>query len=258
MAYPVVLGKTRPKRRSCELGVNIDHVATVREARKGREPDPIAAAALAELGGADQITIHLREDRRHIQDRDLRLLRETVRTRLNLEMAMVEAMVEIALAVRPESVTLVPERREEITTEGGLDVVRAAQAAAGAVSRLAAAGIEVDAFIDPDPRQTEAAIRAGFHGVEYHTGAYANAATDAARALEIEKLAVEAKAAAGEGLRVKAGHGLSYVNVKPVVHVREIEEVNIGHSIVSRALFTGMERAVSDMVRLIREAETES
>jgi pyridoxine 5-phosphate synthase len=238
--------------------VNIDHVATVREARKGREPDPIAAAALAELGGADQITIHLREDRRHIQDRDLRLLRETVRTRLNLEMAMVEAMVEIALAVRPESVTLVPERREEITTEGGLDVVRAAQAAAGAVSRLAAAGIEVDAFIDPDPRQTEAAIRAGFHGVEYHTGAYANAATDAARALEIEKLAVESKAAAGEGLRVKAGHGLSYVNVKPVVHVREIEEVNIGHSIVSRALFTGMERAVSDMVRLIREAETES
>jgi pyridoxine 5-phosphate synthase len=155
-------------------------------------------------------------------------------------------------------VTLVPERREEVTTEGGLDVARAAQAAAGAVSRLAAAGIEVDAFIDPDPRQTEAAIRAGFHGVEYHTGAYANAATDAARALEIEKLAALAKAAAGEGLRVKAGHGLSYVNVKPVVHVREIEEVNIGHSIVSRALFTGMERAVSDMVRLIREAETVS
>jgi pyridoxine 5-phosphate synthase len=257
MAYPVVLGKARPKRRSCELGVNIDHVATVREARKGREPDPVAAAALAELGGADQITIHLREDRRHIQDRDLRLLRETVRTRLNLEMALVEAMVEIALAVRPQSVTLVPERREEVTTEGGLDVARAAQAA-GAVSRLAGAGIEVDAFIDTDPRQTEAAIRAGFHGVEYHTGAYANAATDAARALEIEKLAALAKAAAGEGLRVKAGHGLSYVNVKPVVHVREIEEVNIGHSIVSRAVFTGLERAVSDMVRLIREAETEA
>lgn len=257
MSFPIELGKPRPGRRWVMLGVNIDHVATVREARKGREPEPVAAAALAELGGADQITVHLREDRRHIGDRDLRLLRETVRARLNLEMAATEEMVAIALATRPESVTLVPERREEVTTEGGLDVARGAAAMAGVVRRFAGSGIEVDAFIDPDARQTEASIAAGFEGVEFHTGAYANAATDAARRAEIEKLAAAARSAARAGLRVKAGHGLTYLNVKPVVHVREIEEVNIGHSIVSRALFTGIEKAVSEMIHLIREAEAE-
>jgi pyridoxine 5-phosphate synthase len=258
MAHPVELGKPRPRRRWVELGVNIDHVATVRQARKTNEPEPVAAAACVELGGADQITIHLREDRRHIQDADLHLLRETVRTRLNLEMAASEEMVTIALATRPDSVTLVPERREEVTTEGGLDVARAQAAMAEVARRFAGSSIEVDAFIDPDARQTDAAIRAGFHGVEFHTGAYANAESDAARHAEVAKLAEVARIAARAGLRVKAGHGLTYRNVKPVVHVVEIEEVNIGHSIVARALFTGIERAVSDMVRLIREAEAEA
>ncbi len=257
MAHTVVPGRPRPPRERVELGVNIDHVATVREARKGREPDPVALAVLAEIGGADQITVHLREDRRHIQERDLRILRETARTRINLEMAATEEMVRIAIEVKPEAATLVPERRQEVTTEGGLDVAGARDALAAAARRLADAGIEVNAFIDPEAAQTEAAIAARFHGVEFHTGAYANARDDAGRSREVARLAAAAALAARGGVKVKAGHGLTYVNVKPVVAVREIEEVNIGHSIVARALCVGMEAAVRQMLALIREAEAE-
>lgn len=257
MTEPVVLGEPRPRRARVLLGVNIDHVATVREARKGREPEPATAAALAELGGADQITIHLREDRRHIQDRDLRILRETVRTRLNLEMAATEEMVRIALEARPDAATLVPERREEVTTEGGLSVSGSVGALAGVVRRLTAAGIETNAFIDPSEDELRAAIEARFEGVEFHTGSYANAATGAERAREVERLARVCALAACAGLKVKAGHGLTYANVKPVIRVPEVEEVNIGHSIVSRALFVGLEAAVRQMAALIREAEAE-
>src|SRR5262245_57633640 len=257
MPQPVVLGKPRPARERVELGVNIDHVATVREARKGREPDPVALAMLAELGGADQITVHLREDRRHIQDRDLRLLRETVRTRINLEMAGTEEMVRVAIEVRPAAATLVPERRQEVTTEGGLDIAGPREAFGSMVRRLAEAGIEANAFIDPEAAQVEAAVACRFQGVELHTGAYANATDDAGRARELARLAQAAAAAARSGLKVKAGHGLTYFNVKPVVVLPEVEEVNIGHSIVSRALCAGMETAVRQMLALIREAEAE-
>ncbi len=257
MTHPVVLGEPRPARSRVELGVNIDHVATVREARKAKEPDPVAAAVLAEIGGADQITVHLREDRRHVQERDLRILRETVRTRLNLEMAATDEMVRIAIAVRPDAATFVPEKRQEVTTEGGLDVAGSVGAFAREVQRLADAGIEVNAFIDPDEKALRAAIEARFCGVEFHTGAYANATTDAARRAELDRLARAAALAARGGVKVKAGHGLTYANVKPVICVREIEEVNIGHSIVSRALLVGMEAAVRQMAASIREAEAE-
>lgn len=258
MPQPVALGRPRPARERVELGVNIDHVATVREARRAREPDPVALAMLAELGGADQITVHLREDRRHIQERDLKILRQTVATRLNLEMAATDEMVRIAAQVKPDAATLVPEKRQEITTEGGLDVAGAAEAIATVVRRLAEAGIEVNAFIDPEAIQVEAAVGARVLGVEFHTGAYANAGEEAGRAREIARLAKAAGLAAKSGLKVKAGHGLTYVNVKPVVAVREVEEVNIGHSIVSRALSVGMDAAVRQMLALIREAEAQA
>jgi pyridoxine 5-phosphate synthase len=257
MTRPVVLGEPRPRRRGVALGVNIDHVATVRQARRAAEPDPVTLAALAELGGADQITVHLREDRRHIQDRDLALLRQTVRTRLNLEMAATEEMVRIALSVRPESATLVPERREEVTTEGGLDVAGSTDALREIARRLREGGIEVSAFIDPDGNQLRAAIDARFEGVEFHTGAYANAAGDAARAEEIARLERVAALAARAGAKVKVGHGLTYANVKPVIRIPEVEEANIGHSIVSRALAVGMESAVRQMAALLREAASE-
>jgi pyridoxine 5-phosphate synthase len=239
------------------LGVNIDHVATVRQARGGREPDPVWAAAMAELGGADGITVHLREDRRHIQDRDLRLLKETVRTRLNLEMSVEPEIVAIAVQTRPDQVTLVPERREELTTEGGLDVLGRFDRVRDAVARCHDAGIEVSLFVDPDPAQVEASLRAGARAVELHTGRYADAPTPSAQARELGALAVAGERALACGLGLHAGHGLNYQNVAPVALIEGMAELNIGHSIVSRALMTGLERAVSDMKECIHRALVE-
>ncbi len=233
------------------LGVNIDHVATVRQARRTVEPDPIAAAVLAELGGADGITAHLREDRRHIQERDIRLLRQTVRTHLNLEMAATPEMMAIALDVRPDYVTLVPERREEVTTEGGLDVVAGGDRLRAAVAQLQEAGIPVSLFVDADAKQLEAAAATGARFVELHTGTYANARTAAERCRELAVLQEGAAQALALGLRVNAGHGLTYGNVQPIARIPGMEELNIGHSIVSRAVLVGLERAVREMKALL-------
>jgi pyridoxine 5-phosphate synthase len=237
--------------RRIRLGVNIDHVATLRQARRGREPEPLAAAALAELGGADQITVHLREDRRHIQDRDLELLRRTVATGIDLEMAAVPEMVRIARHVRPELATLVPEKRQEITTEGGLDVAGQARSLAKVTASLQRVGIRVSLFVDPVPAQVLASRASGADAVELNTGQYAEARTRRAAAAELGKLRAAASLAAEQGLAVFAGHGLNYHNILPVREIPELEEVNIGHSIVARALFTGLERAVRDMVELL-------
>jgi pyridoxine 5-phosphate synthase len=234
------------------LGVNIDHVATVRQARRAPEPDPVAAAVLALLGGADGITVHLREDRRHIQDRDVRLLRQVVTSRLNLEVAAVDAIVDIACEVRPDEATLVPERRQELTTEGGLDVVGNRPAVARAVERLHAAGIEVSLFIDPDVAQIEEAHRLRVAAVELQTARYSEARPPATR--ELEALRVAAERARELGLHVHLGHGLTYMNVAPVVRLPGVEELNIGHSIVSRAVLVGMERAVREMKEAIAAA----
>jgi pyridoxine 5-phosphate synthase len=232
------------------LGVNVDHVATVREARKTVEPDPVAAAVAVEMAGADQVTIHLREDRRHIQNRDARLIREVVKTAVNLEMAATSEMQEIALALHPDSVTLVPEKREEVTTEGGLDVKNAAPAVKDLVSTLKDSGIKVCAFLDPDIDQIRQAAHIGFHAVEIHTGSYANA-SGAARGAEIHKIKDVTSAARHLGMGVHAGHGLDYHNVPAIVKIPEIEELNIGHAIIARALFVGMDRAVRDMLSLM-------
>jgi pyridoxine 5-phosphate synthase len=236
------------------LGVNIDHIATLRQARGGREPDPVWAAVLAELGGADGITIHLREDRRHIQDRDLRLLRETVQVRLNLEMAVEPAIVEIALSTRPDQVTLVPERREELTTEGGLDVAGQVGRVGEAARRLAGAGIEVSLFIDPDPRQVEASIAMGVAAVELHTGRYADAPEGLTREAELAALSGAGAALVSAGLELHAGHGLNYRNVAPVARLDRMAELNIGHSLVSRAVFVGLVQAVREMKDCIDRA----
>jgi pyridoxine 5-phosphate synthase len=233
------------------LGVNIDHVATLRQARKGRYPDPVAAAALAELGGADQITLHLREDRRHVNDRDLDLLRKTVNGTLNLEMAAVQAMLTVALQTRPDTVTLVPERREELTTEGGLDVTSNREELRGVARALRDASVEVSLFVDPDLEQVKASHRADAQAVELHTGRYCEARTERDRSRELSRIIEAAKAAAKLGLRVAAGHGLDYWNVKPVAEIQEITELNIGYAIVCRAVLTGIERAVLDMKDLI-------
>ncbi len=233
------------------LGVNIDHVATLREARKTTEPDPVTAAMAAEHGGADQITFHLREDRRHIQNRDARLISELSQTRVNMEMAATTEMQEIALALRPDSVTLVPEKREEVTTEGGLDLLRIGAAAGPIVKSLREGGITVAAFLNPDLAQIKEAAKLGFDAVEIHTGEYANAGrTEAERTLRAIRDA--ASATAKHGLKVHAGHGLTYHNVRQIVEIREIEELNIGHSIISRAMFVGIEQAVREMAALLR------
>lgn len=229
-----------------ELGVNIDHVATVRQARQTYEPDPIWAAALAELGGADGITLHLREDRRHIQDRDLRILRETVSVKLNLELACDEQVVTIACDVRPDQATLVPERREEVTTEGGLDVVAGRDRAALAVQRLKQAGIAVSLFLDPDREQIEVAAALGVDAVELHTGQYA-LAKGKQHAAELATLANAGKQVRESGMTLHAGHGLTYRNVKPVAAIEGMHELNIGHSIVARAIMVGLEQAVREM-----------
>jgi len=232
------------------LSVNVDHIATLRQARKGVEPDPVAAAVLAELAGADGIIAHLREDRRHIQDRDLRLLRQTVQTKLNLEMAATEEMQRIALEVKPDIVTLVPEKREELTTEGGLEVASRLDMMKKYVGVLQQAGIPVSLFIDPDERQISAAKKTGASWVEVHTGTYANARTDQSREDEFRKIVESAQLASSLGLRVGAGHGLNYINVKWIARIDEVEELNIGHSIISRASLVGLDRAVREMVLL--------
>jgi len=234
-----------------KLGVNIDHVATVRQARRTTEPDPVAGAAIAELAGAHSITVHLREDRRHIQDRDVRLLRETVQTKLNLEMAVAEEIVRIACEIRPDQATLVPERRQEVTTEGGLDVAANAKPITEAIERLSDVGIVVSLFVDPNEKQVAAAARTGAQFIELHTGAYANARGDAAVADELAKLIRAAEHGSTAGLRINAGHGLNYTNVRAMHDVPRLEEVNIGHSIISRAVFVGLERAVKEMLALL-------
>jgi pyridoxine 5-phosphate synthase len=236
------------------LGVNIDHVATLRQARGGREPDPTWAAVLAELAGADGITIHLREDRRHIQDRDLRLLRETVQVRLNLEMSVAPEIVELALRIRPDQVTLVPERREELTTEGGLDVAGQVDRVGEAARRIAGAGIEVSLFIDPDPRQVEASIAMKVAAVELHTGRYADAPEGPAHQAELEALRLAGASIVAGGLELHAGHGLNYRNVGPIARIDHMVELNIGHSIVSRAVFVGLGPAVREMKDCISRA----
>ena len=234
------------------LGVNIDHVATVREARRGREPDPIAGAVLAELAGADGIVCHLREDRRHIKDRDLTLLRQVVKTHLNLEMAATDEMVKKAIAILPDMVTLVPEKRQEITTEGGLDVTSNFELFEEVTSTLRANNIVVSFFIDPDMTQIKAVAKLGADYVELHTGNYANAADLNQVVEELERIRSMAMAAAKLGLGVSAGHGLNYQNVVDVAKIKQVEELNIGHSIISRAVLIGMEKAVRDMIELIR------
>ena len=232
------------------LGVNIDHVATLREARKTYEPDPVGAAIAAETAGADQITVHLREDRRHIQNRDVRMIREVVKSSLNLEMAAAAEMLEIALAIRPDAVCIVPERREEVTTEGGLNLADAPPSLGDMVATLKDADIEVTAFLTPDLAQIHEAARFRFDAVEIHTGAYANATrhrTDD----ELKRVKEAAAAIRHLGMRVHAGHGLNYHNVTRMLEVPHLEEVNIGHAIVARALFVGLDRAVRDMLHLL-------
>ena len=235
------------------LGINIDHVATLRQARGGRDPEPVQAALAAEMAGADSVTLHLREDRRHIQDADVRTLRGLLKTRMNLEMAVTEEMLRIAGEVRPEDCCFVPERRQEVTTEGGLDVAGQEARMKEATARLVGQGIRVALFIDPDPSQVEAAARIGAPAIELHTGAYAQA-VGAARAVELERLVTCARLGAGLGLEVHAGHGLNYHNVQPVAAIPQIVELNIGHALVSRAIFDGLAAAVRDMKALMTAA----
>jgi pyridoxine 5-phosphate synthase len=235
-----------------ELGVNIDHVATLRQARRTYEPDPVWAAAAAELGGADGITVHLREDRRHIQDRDLELLRQTVSVKLNLELAAATEIVDIACRVKPNQATLVPERREEVTTEGGLDVAGNRQSVASAVKKMKDAGIYVSLFLDPDPKQIELGKSLHADAVELHTGSYALAKTPTERNLELAKLIAAGKQICELGMALHAGHGLNYVNVGPIASIENMHELNIGHAIVARAVFIGLQQAVREMKDVLR------
>ena len=234
------------------LGVNIDHVATLRQARGVSYPDPITAAGIVELAGADGIVAHLREDRRHIQDRDLRLLREMVQIRLNLEMAATEEMIHMALAIRPNIVTLVPERRQELTTEGGLDVIKFLRPLKKAIQRLQKGDIPVSLFVDPHRAQIKASREAGAHTIEIHTGHYCDAKTPAQADEEFKKLLDAVGEASRLDLEIAAGHGLNYVNVSRVAEIKEIVEFNIGHSIIARAVLVGLDRAVREMLALVR------
>jgi len=236
------------------LGVNIDHVATLRQARRTRYPDPAQAALVAEQAGADSITVHLREDRRHIQERDVLLLKDVMTTPMNLEMAVTSAMLDFADQVRPQYCCLVPERREELTTEGGLDVAGQPDRIREACARLAASGIRVSLFIDADPRQVHCAHECGAPAIEIHTGHYADAGDSTRRGIELDRIIAGARLGSELGLRVHAGHGLNYQNVAAIAAVPEILELNIGHGLVARALFTGLEEAVREMKRLMREA----
>lgn len=236
------------------LGVNIDHIATLRNARGTTYPDPVQAAFIAEQAGADGITIHLREDRRHITDRDLMLISQTVQTRLNLEMAVTEEMIEIACQTQPDFCCLVPEKRQEVTTEGGLDVVGNEEKVADAIKRLSLAGIKVSLFIDPDHEQINAADRVGAPFIEIHTGAYADAEDEQAQDKEFVRIRDAVTYAASKGLKINAGHGLHYHNVQRIAALPELYELNIGHAIIARAVFSGLAPAVEEMKRLMREA----
>lgn len=237
-----------------KLGVNIDHIATLRQARGTRYPDPVQAAIEAEQAGADAVTLHLREDRRHIQERDVHLLKQILQTRMNLEMAVTEEMLTFAESVRPEDCCLVPERRAELTTEGGLDVVTHRDRIAQACQRLAAVGVRVSLFIDADARQIEAAAECGAPVIEIHTGHFADADSPEHYAEELGRIQLAVEQARALGLHVNAGHGLHYHNVQDIAAIAEIEELNIGHAIVARALFVGLQPAVAEMKRLMREA----
>jgi pyridoxine 5-phosphate synthase len=236
------------------LGVNIDHIATLRQARGVRYPDPLQAALIAEQAGADGLTVHLREDRRHIQDRDVYLLKDMLNSRLNLEMAVTDAMINIALQIKPQACCLVPERREELTTEGGLDIVGATGKIQDACQKLAAAGVEVSLFIDADMKQIDAALKTGAPVIELHTGCYANAENKAAQIKELQRIRSAAEYARQAGLQVNAGHGLNLHNVEAICRIEQIVELNIGHSLIAQALFCGLDQAVRDMKRVMREA----
>lgn len=236
------------------LGVNIDHIATLRNARGTNYPDPVQAAFIAEQAGADGITVHLREDRRHITDRDVRILRQTIQTRMNLEMAVTDEMLDIAIELKPHFCCLVPEKRQEVTTEGGLDVAGQLDKMTVAVERLSQAGILVSLFIDADHRQIDAAVAVGAPYIEIHTGAYAEAAGELAVQAELNRIAKAATYAAGKGLKVNAGHGLTYHNVQPIAALPEMHELNIGHAIIGQAVMCGLPAAVADMKLLMREA----
>ncbi|GAC08644.1 pyridoxine 5'-phosphate synthase [Paraglaciecola chathamensis] len=242
--------------RDILLGVNIDHIATLRNARGTQYPDPVHAADIAERAGADGITVHLREDRRHIVDRDVALLRQTINTRLNLEMAVTDEMLDIALKTKPEFCCLVPEKREELTTEGGLDVVGNQQKIAQACKQLAEAGILVSLFIDADFAQIDAAVACNAPYIEIHTGQYAEAKNELEQEAELAKLVAGIEYADAKGLKVNAGHGLHYHNVKPIAAIEQIIELNIGHAIIARAAFDGLDKAVADMRRLMLEARS--
>jgi pyridoxine 5-phosphate synthase len=236
------------------LGVNIDHIATLRQARLTRYPDPIEAVYAAENGGADGITIHLREDRRHIQERDVELIQQVLLTRLNLEMAVTDFMVNYAEKIRPAHVCFVPEKREELTTEGGLNVIGDEARIRDACQHLAAHGIEVSLFIDPDFEQIEAAVRSGAPVIEIHTGTYADAKTEQERIAELKRIIAATRLAEQAGLIINAGHGLNYQNVQAIARIPQMNELNIGHGIIARALFMGLENAVREMKRLMIEA----
>ncbi len=240
--------------KTLRLGINIDHVATLRQARGGTAPEPVHAALLCEQAGADSITVHLREDRRHIQDRDVALLQQSVQTRVNLELAAAPAMIDVACRLQPADCCLVPERRQELTTEGGLDVAGQPERLRQACGALTEAGIRVALFVDPDPDQLAAAVDVGAPVVELHTGRYANATDDRARARCLADLALAAQHAAALGLTVHAGHGLDYHNVQPVAALPELAELNIGHAVIARAVFAGLGQAVRDMRRLMDQA----
>jgi pyridoxine 5-phosphate synthase len=242
------------KSESILLGINIDHVATLRQARRGRYPDPVQAALEAEQAGADAVTLHLREDRRHIQDRDVRILAELLQTRMNLEIAITDEMIDTAVRIGPADVCLVPERREELTTEGGLDVCVDINKVREVCAHLGRAHIAVSLFIDPDPAQVEAAANAGAAKIELHTGRYAGADAGADREREIERLVKAARLGAMRGLTVNAGHGLNYQNVQPIAAIAEMSELNIGHAVIGRAVFVGLQGAVREMKRLMVEA----
>jgi len=236
-----------------KLGLNVDHIATLRQARRGSEPDPVTAAAIGELAGAEGITIHLREDRRHIQDRDLEILRQTVQTKLNLEMAATDEMVNTACRLKPEQCTLVPEKRQELTTEGGLDVISNHTLITKAINSLHESGIIVSLFVDPAGEQIKASKEAGADAIEIHTGRYAEARDDASRNLELVAIREAILLGTELGMTVHAGHGLNYVNIIPLTSLSGVEEFNIGHSIISRAVLVGLDRAVREMVALIRQ-----
>lgn len=247
--------KTMRRSAMTRLAINIDHVATIRQARGISDPDPLAAAAICEMAGASGIVVHLREDRRHIQDRDVRLLRQTIKTKLNLEMGATKEIIDIALDIRPDLITLVPEKREELTTEGGLDVVSQEKKIAKVIDKMRKAGIPVSLFLDPDSRQLQVAQRIGATFVELHTGRYCDVTSAEEREKEFDLIALAAEEADGLGLRVCAGHGLNYQNTGPIAAIDVIEELSIGHAIIGRAVFTGLDAAVRDMLTIIRQAD---